>query len=173
MVILVKTQHIVRRQTTVALSRSQPIHLMTAKIGNAPNFKLHSRRSASATMGNAVKVFLLRKTLACHCFGVLRRSSPSEQCLRTERRTPHALLVRRRPNSGTSESLFPFFLNKKSFTALSDGASQGYSHAAATAFDSRDRYLPDGSWGRVVRTNANVPASGSIHSTVPVAPQCP
>ena len=68
----------------------------------------------AGAVGKAVKDFLLRKTLSCHCFGVFRRSS----AFAPDVEHTHALLVRRRPNSGTSESLFPFFLEEKSFTAL-------------------------------------------------------
>ena len=67
-----------------------------------------------APSGSAVKDFLLRKTLACHCFGVFRRSSafapevehpPRTACPKTAKQW-HVRIA------------FPLFLEEKSFTAL-------------------------------------------------------
>jgi len=52
-------------------------------------------------------------------------------------------------------------------------SSKVHFHAAAMALDSRAKKKPVGSCGCVERTIANVHRSGSIHSSVPVAPQWP
>lgn len=52
-------------------------------------------------------------------------------------------------------------------------AAKRHSNAAQTALDRRDRYLPFGSCGSVVKKTQMASRAGSIQSAVPVAPQCP